>query len=114
VFRQERRPRLRLLEVFEDGERLEERRAAIVEHQRWHDRLRIHGDVVLIVLLALKQVDRDLVDGEPLQRERNLYAICGERTPKTIELHRTSSSKRRIERSGLRHVNPISRSYCDT
>ena len=61
VLRQERRLRLRLVQVLDDGERLEERRAALVDDERGHDALRIDREVVLAHLLALEEVDGDLL-----------------------------------------------------
>src|SRR6266850_2166172 len=72
---QQRRLRLGLLEVFEDGERLEQRRPAFVEDEGRHHALRVHGLVLVGMLLALEEVDRDLL-GPPAPRSRSATARC--------------------------------------
>ena len=87
VLRQQRRLRLGLLEVLHDRHRLEQRRPAVVEHQRRHHRLRVDRLVVGLVLHALEEVDRHFVDLHALQRERHLDAVGRERTPEAVEFH---------------------------
>src|SRR5258708_6881691 len=53
VLRQERRLRPGLLEVLEDGERLEQRRPAVLQHERRPYRLRVHFEGAGLVVLAL-------------------------------------------------------------
>src|SRR6185503_17924495 len=87
IFRQERRRGPRLLEVLEDRERLEKRRAALVEHERRHHRLRVHRQLLVGVLLALEEVDRDLLGTQALEIQRHAHAIGRERAPETVKLH---------------------------
>src|SRR5713226_9613348 len=58
ILGQQRRLGMRLLEVLQDGERLEQRRPWLVEDQRRHHPLRIDREIVVAVLLAVEQVDR--------------------------------------------------------
>src|SRR5687768_7543369 len=87
ILRQERRLRMRLLDVLEDGERLHVRRTAIVEHQRRHHALRIHREVVVAVLPALEQVDGDFLGLQALHGERHAHAVTRERAPEAVQLH---------------------------
>src|SRR5256885_5364517 len=105
VLRQERRPRMRLVQVFEDRERLEKRWPAFVQEERRHDRLRIHRDVCLVVLPALEEVDRHLLYRDALEGEGDFDAIGGERAPETEELHGITG-RRRCESARCSVVRP--------
>src|SRR5687768_7831675 len=87
ILRQERGLRMRLLDVLEDGERLDERRTAIVEHQRRHHALRVHREIVVAVLPALEQVDGDFLGLQALHGERHAHAVTRERAPEAVQLH---------------------------
>src|SRR6266540_5483700 len=86
---------MRLVEVFEDGERLEERRPAFIEHERRHHALRIDGEVTLFLLLALKKIDRDLLGVDTLEGHRDAHAVGRKRAPETVELHGITGRSRK-------------------
>ena len=94
VLRQETRLRMRLVDVLEDRERLEQRRPAFVEDQRRHHPLRVHGEIVVGVLLAFQQIDGDLFRLQALQGQSNAHAVGREGTPKTVELHGITGRRR--------------------
>jgi len=85
VLRQDRRLRVFLLEVFEDGEGLEELGVAV--DQRRHHRLRIDRRVAGGVLVALLQVQEAVLAGQPLDVERDPHAEARLRAEVGIELH---------------------------
>src|SRR5712691_7550961 len=87
VRRQERRLRVRLLQVLEDRHRLEKRRTP-VDNQRGDHALRVDGLVFFAVLLSLQQIDRDLLGIEAFERERDAHAVGGERPPESVKFHR--------------------------
>src|SRR5712664_1765691 len=91
---QQRRLRPDLLEVFENGERLEQRRPALVEDQGRHHALRVHRLVLVGVLPALEEVDRDLLGVQAFQRHRHAHAVGGERAPESVELHGITGRRR--------------------
>src|SRR5712692_2907513 len=84
---QQRRLGMRLLEILEDRERLEQRRPRLVEDQRRHYALRIDREIVVAVLLAFEQVDRYFLGLQSLERECHAHAVGRERAPESIELH---------------------------
>ena len=94
LLRQQARLRVRLVEIFEDGERLEERRPALVEHERRHHALRVHREIVVGVLLALQEIDGDLFRLQALEGHRHTHAVGRERTPETVELHGITGRRR--------------------
>ena len=57
---------MRLLEIFQDGQRLGQHLARI-EHQRRHQLLRIERDIVGRRLLALAQMARGMLDRDALE-----------------------------------------------
>src|SRR5258706_2913946 len=87
VLRQERRLRLGLIQVFHDRNRLEQRRPAAVEHQRWDQRLGVHPEIVLLVLHALQQIDGDFLDLDAFEPERDFHTVGREGTPEAVEFH---------------------------
>ena len=88
VARQQRRLRMGLVEIFDDGERLGEHFAG-VELQRRHPHLRIDRAILglEIVPAFLLQMDRDRLVGQPLEVERDAHAIGGGRAEIGVELH---------------------------
>src|SRR5258705_9372618 len=86
ILRQQRRPGMGFLEVFEDRHRLEQRRTA-VDDERGHHALRVDRLVFLGVLLSLQQIDRDLLDLYPLESEGRAHAVSGQRPPESVEFH---------------------------
>src|SRR5262249_20340747 len=93
LLRQERRLRMGLVEILDDGERLEQHRPVTVDQRRQHH-LRIDLAVALLALLALHEVDvNHLVRDDALEVERDAHAIGGERAPEREQLHGTSPGK---------------------
>ena len=81
ILRQERRLGMGLVEVFHDGERLEQHGAVAVDQCRQHH-LRIDLTERVLALLAFDQVDvNDLVRHDALEIERDAHAIRCKRTP---------------------------------
>ena len=83
---QQRRLGMRLLEIFQDGQRLGQHLARI-EHQRRHQLLRIDRDVVGRRLLALAQMARGMLDRDALEIERDAHAKRRRRAKIADELH---------------------------
>ena len=77
ALRQQRGRGVRLFQVFEEGERLRERGAPVL--QRGHERGRVHGAVGGLELLAAaaQQVHGHAVIRQPLERERDAHAVGG-------------------------------------
>ena len=75
---QQRRLGIRLVEILDDGERLDQR-LAVVERERRHAPLRIDGAKVRAVLLttAPGEMDRRHLVGEALEVERDPGAVRG-------------------------------------
>jgi hypothetical protein len=67
--RQQGRLRINLVEIFEDGRRLDQRRGADVEGR--HALVRIDGLVALLALLPFQQIDRHGFVRHALQVERD-------------------------------------------
>ena len=86
ILRQQRRPGMRFLQIFQDRHRLKQRRTA-VDRERGHHALRVDRLVVLGVLLPLQQIDRDLFDLDSFEREGGAHPVGGERPPESIEFH---------------------------
>ena len=86
ILGQQRRLRMGLLQILEDGERLGQHFAGI-EHQGWHQHLRIEDRIVRRPLLALAQVPRGVLDHDTLEIERDTHAIRRRRTKIADELH---------------------------
>ena len=87
ILRQQRRLRMRLVEVFHDRQRLEQHRAVAVD-QRGDQHLRVHLAERLLALPALDQVDiDDLVGHDALEVERDAHPESGERAPERKQLH---------------------------
>ena len=57
------------------------------EHERRHHALRVDREVVGARLLALQEIDRDLLGLQALQGERHAHAVARERAPETVQLH---------------------------
>ena len=91
VARQQRRLRMDLVEIFDDGERLDQHVAGI-ELQRRHPHLRVdRAEFRLLVEAALLlQVDRDRLVGQALEVERDAYPIGRRRAEIGIEFHGSS------------------------
>ena len=105
VLRQQRRIGMGLVEIFDDGERFEQRRPVAVDQRRdRHHRIDLAEG--LLALLALHQIDLDdLVGLEPLQIHRDAHAIGRERPPERKQFHDTVLP----ERYDLRSAGPIDR-----
>ena len=91
VLRQQRRIGMGLVEIFDDSERLEQRRPVAIDQRRdRHHRVDLAEGV--LALLALHQIDvDDLVGLEPLQIHRNAHAIGRKRPPERIRVSSSSS-----------------------
>ena len=91
IGRQQRRLGMDLVEILDDGERLDQH-VAVVERQRRHAPLRIDGAELGRVLLAaaLGEMDRLHLVGEALEIERDPRPVGGRRAEIGIELHETS------------------------
>src|SRR5688572_11268505 len=87
VLGQQGRLRARLLQILKDRQRLEKRRAAFVGHQRRNHALRVDREILVRVLLALEEIDRDLFGVHPLHVKRHANAVGGEGPPEAVELH---------------------------
>ena len=86
VLRQDRWVRMCLVEIFHDGDRLEQDSVALVERRQQH--LRVHLLVRVLPLLALQQIDADdLVRHDALEIERDAYPKRRKRSPERIEFH---------------------------
>src|SRR5207302_1427618 len=89
---QERGLRVCLIQIFHDGEGLEQRWSVIVDKSR-KEHLRIDRAERGLTLRALHQIDiDDLVRYKSLEIERNANPECCERAPERIELHTTPPS----------------------
>src|SRR5207245_2725266 len=86
VLRQQGRPRMRFLQILEDRYRFEQRRPS-VDHERGHYALRVDRLVFLGMLLSLQQINRDLLDLDPFERESGAHPVGGERPPEPVEFH---------------------------
>ena len=86
ILGQQRRLGMRLLEIFQDGQRLGQHLARI-EHQGRHQLLRIERDIVGRRLLALAQMARSVLDLDALEIERDTHAKRRRRTKIADELH---------------------------
>src|SRR5664280_2023461 len=78
---------MRLVEIFEDGERLEQHRAVVLDQRRQrHHRIDLAEGV--LALLALHQIDVDhLVGRDALEIERDAHAERRQRAPERKEFH---------------------------
>jgi len=78
-------------EIFDDRERLREQRTFVFE--RWHQALRIQGQIGGQLLLATvaHQMHRQLLGRQALQIQGNTDAIGGRRTKVGVELHASAS-----------------------
>jgi hypothetical protein len=78
IGRQQRRRRECLVEILDDGERLDQR-LTVVERERRHAPLRIDGAKLRAVLLAaaLGEMDRRHLVGDALEVERDPRAVRG-------------------------------------
>ena len=96
IWRQQRRLRMCLIEVFDDRHRLSQHLAA-GQHQRRHSGLRIDGSILGRVLpsAVFRQMDRDHLIGYPFEIERDANAIGGGRAEIGVEFHETSSDLHR-------------------
>ena len=76
VLGQQRRLGLRLIQIFDDGERLQQMLAARRD-QNWHAHLRIDGAEFrpLVVAAVLDQVNRRRLIGDALEIKRDAHAI---------------------------------------
>src|SRR5262249_54802033 len=84
--RQQRRLRIFLLEVFEDRERLHQRRAVAIEQGR-HDHFRIERPVGGVELVTLEQIQRDRFSDQPLQAPCDPLAKRGLSSPIGVKPH---------------------------
>src|ERR1700733_7936076 len=93
VLGQQRRLGLRLGEIFDDGERLQQMLAARRDQHR-HAHLRIDGAEFrpLVVAAFLDQMDRRRLVGDALEIERDAHAIRGRRAEVGIKFHASSYS----------------------
>src|SRR5262245_54868520 len=87
---QERRPRVPLLEIFHDGERLAEARA-VVELEGREQGLRVHPAVLLRAMLALCQMNEHRLVGEPLEVKGDADAESRRAAEIGIQLHKAGS-----------------------
>src|SRR5450756_3075163 len=78
---------MRLVEIFENGERLEQHRAVVLDQRRQrHHRIDLAKGV--LALLALHQVDVDhLVGRDALEVERDAHAEGRQRAPERKQFH---------------------------
>src|SRR5216684_2494091 len=83
---QQRRLRLDLVEVLDDGERLDQH-LAIVRLQRRHQALRLQRKIVRPALLVLAQMDGRLFGRNALEVERDPHAKGGGGAEIAVELH---------------------------
>src|SRR6185295_7630269 len=74
-----------LVQVFDDRERLTENDTTDLE--RRHEPLGIHAEIVRSTMLRLAQAPRDDLVIEPLEVERDAYAIRRGTAPEGVELH---------------------------
>src|SRR5260370_243930 len=80
------RLRLGLVEIFDDGERLNQH-FAIVDLQRRHQALRLQREIIRPALLVLAQMDRRLLVTNALEIERDPHAKGGGGAEIAVELH---------------------------
>src|SRR5713226_3198803 len=85
IGRQDRRFRVFLFEIFEDGDRLEELGVAV--EQGRHDRLRVRRLVFRLELIAAIEVDEDFLALQSLEIERDADAERRLRPPIGVDLH---------------------------
>ena len=85
-FRQQRRLRIALVQVFDDRQRLREAAPVIVE--RGHELLRIHVAIRRGGLLALAQVDGNVFVTLALEVERDAHAVRRRGAEIAVQLHR--------------------------
>ena len=108
ILRQQRRLRMRLVEIFDDGERLDQHVAGRHNQSR-HAHLRVDGAEFGPPVMAafLDQVHRHRLVGEALEIERDAHAISRRRAEIRIEFHvspprrlrRAARLRRRVARS---------------
>src|SRR5579864_233631 len=93
VLGQQRRLGLRLIEIFDDGERLQQTLAARRLQHR-HPHLRVDGAEFrpLVVAAVLDQMNRHRLVGNALEIERDAHAIGRRRAEIGIEFHSSSIS----------------------
>src|SRR5713226_3725692 len=89
IARQNRRIRMRLVEVFADRQRLSNQPAVVVE--RRDDFLRIDRPVRGLMLLAFAKIDRRIIVAQSLERHRDPHAITRRRAEEVVKLHRLTS-----------------------
>ena len=88
ILRQQRRLGMGLVEIFDDGERLDQH-LACRRDQRRHAHLRIDRAEFRppVVAAVLDQMDRHGLVGDALEIERDAHAVGGRRAEIGIELH---------------------------
>jgi hypothetical protein len=91
IFRKERRLGVRLLKIFDDGERLNQNFIPRC-HENRHAHLRIYGAefLPLIVAAILNEMDGRRIVGNAFEIERNAHAVGRRRTEVGIKLHASS------------------------
>src|SRR6202023_872624 len=82
---QQRRLRTRLVEIFENGQRLEQ--LDVTVDQGWNHHLRIDRPVRGVELIALFEVQKAVLPRDALQVERDAHAKARLRTVICVELH---------------------------
>src|SRR5262249_42524194 len=88
IFRQQRRLRMRFIEGFNDGKRLDQH-LVFRSNKKPHAHLRINRSKSrqLIVTAVLDQVNRQRLVADALEIKGDAHAICRGRTEKGIKLH---------------------------
>ena len=103
ILGQERRLGMRLVQIFDDGERLDQRVAGGRDQNR-HPHLRIDRAEFgpPVVAAVLDEMNGDGVVGEALETERDAHAVSRRRAEIGIELHVSSWASLRFRHSGAR------------
>ena len=97
ILRQQRRVGVRLVQVFDDRQRLREH-GRIVHRQRRHQALRIQREIILRALIAHAQVHVDaLVGHDALEVQRDANAVGRGRAEVIIEFHEELSAGQKAE-----------------
>ena len=93
IARQQRRLRIALLEVLDDGRRLD-KYGSVIRTQARDPRLRVHGAVVGAMLLTAvtQQMNGNMPAVQPLEFEHDAYAVRSGRTVIGVEIHATATA----------------------